>query len=227
MASRKKTTKRVAVRKSAPVESSKEVLDTKSKPRQFLSRRKVLIGFLIVLAIVFVYYFKGLFVAALVNGQPITRLDVIQELEKRGGQQTLSSLITQALILQEARKQGVDVTKTEVDDEVKKVEDNLKKQGQNLDDALVSQGLTREDFTKQIRIQKLVEKMLSKDIKATDKEINDYIDKNNASIPDDMNPEEVTASARQQLEQQKLSAKAQEWLADLQSKAKIQHFVNY
>src|SRR3972149_1263490 len=126
MASRKKTTKRVAVRKSAPVESSKEVLDTKSKPRQFLSRRKVLIGFLIVLAIVFVYYFKGLFVAALVNGQPITRLDVIQELEKRGGQQTLSSLITQALILQEARKQGVDVTKTEVDDEVKKVEDNLK-----------------------------------------------------------------------------------------------------
>lgn len=217
MAVRKRIGKKTKAIKTAPEKSLKHLL----------TKRNILILLGIIIVVGVFYYFKGLFVAALVNGQPITRIAIIQELEKRGGKQTLSSLVTQSLILQEAEKKNVIVTQKEIDEEVKKVEDNLKKQGQKLDDALAFQGLTKEDFIKQIRIQKLVEKMLSKDIKVTDKEINDYMEQNKGNIPKDMTPSEVTASARLQLQQQKLGSKAQAWIADLQAKAKIQYFVNY
>lgn len=227
MATGKKTTKRVTVKKFAPVRLFKKTLNSKPKPKQLVSKKKILIGLLIVLAVALLYNFRGLFIVALVNGQPITRLSVIQELEKRGGNQTITSLITQVLIQQEAEKKGITVSDSELDEEVKKIEDNLKKQGQKLDDALLFQGLTREDFIEQIRFQKLVEKLLAKDIKATDEEIKKFIDQNKDSLPKDLKPEEVTASARQQLEQQKLGTKAQEWIADLQKKADIKYFVSY
>lgn len=227
MAVRKRIGKRTETVDIASDKSSAKTLDTKSKLRQIVNKRNVLILLGVIIVAGVLYYLKGLFVVALVNGQPITRLQVIQELEKRGGQQTVSSLVTQALILQEAKKQGVNVTNTEIDEEVKKVEDSMEEQGQSLDDALVFQGLTRDDFEEQIRVQKLVEKMLAKDIQVSDKEVSDYIEQNKDNIPPDMEPEEVTSSARQQLKDQKLSSRVQEWLADLQSKANIQYFVNY
>src|SRR3989344_3487745 len=55
---------------------------------------------LILVAIGLAYYFKGFFVAALVNGQPILRWSVITEVEKQGGQEVLDRKITEALIFQ-------------------------------------------------------------------------------------------------------------------------------
>lgn len=227
MAVRKRIGKKARATKTAPHKSLATTLDVKSKSKQIVNKRNILILLGIVIVVGLLYYFKGLFIVATVNGQPVTRIALIQELEKRNGKQMLSSLITQILIQQEAQKQNISVSQKEIDDEVKRVEEGLKKQGQTLDTALGFQGLTKEDFTAQIKLQKLVEKMLAKDIKVTDKELNDYIEKNKDSIPTNLKAEEVTASARQQLEQQKLSTKAQPWIEGLQSKAKINYFVNY
>ena len=225
--SRTKTSKITSPQRVRIEEESK--IDDVERP-SFLSRfktRKFLILLLIIIVGGVLFYFKGLFIVATVNGQPVTRIALIQELEKRNGKQMLSSLVTQILIEQEAQKQNISVSKEEIDNEVKKVEEGLKKQGQTLDAALGFQGLTKNDFIAQIKLQKLVEKMLAKDIKVTDKEVADYIATNKDSIPTDLKPEEVTASAKQQLEQQKLSTKAQPWIEGLQSKAKINYFVNY
>ena len=223
MVAKRKTTSRT---KTSEITRPQEIKVGSS----FLSRfktRKFLILLLIIIVGGVLFYFKGLFIVATVNGQPVTRIALIQELEKRNGKQMLSSLVTQILIEQEAQKQNISVSKEEIDNEVKKVEEGLKKQGQTLDAALGFQGLTKNDFIAQIKLQKLVEKMLAKDIKVTDKEVADYIATNKDSIPTDLKPEEVTASAKQQLEQQKLSTKAQPWIEGLQSKAKINYFVNY
>lgn len=227
MATRKRVGKKTRAIKTAPEKSSPETLIKKSNFKEIFKKRNILILLGIVIVAGVLYYFKGLFVVALVNGQPITRLTIVQELEKRGGKQMLSSLITQALIEQEAQKRNVTVSQKEVDEAVKKVEDSLKKQGQSLDQALAFQGLTKNDFINQTKLQKLVEKLLAKDIKITDKEVNDYIEKNKNNIPEGMKPEEATASARQQLQQQKLGSKAQPWIQDLQKKAKINYFVNF
>lgn len=194
---------------------------------RLLKTPRIYAPLIIVIVFGLLFYFRGLFIVALVNGQPISRIAVIGELEKRNGKQALEALITQTLILQEAQKRNIDVDPTEINDLTKKIEDGLKKQGQSLDQALSLQGLTRKDLEGQLRIQKLVEKMLAEDVRVTEKEVNDYIEKNKATIPESLKPDEATKAARQQLEQQKLSQKAQSFIQDLQSKAKVNYFVNY
>lgn len=215
---------------------SKTKVSKATKPQEtkvdssFLSRFKSKKFLTIILLIIIggaLFYFKGLFIAAIVNGQPITRFAVISELEKRSGEQTLSSIITETLILQEAQKRNITVTQKEIDDSIKKIESDLKEQKQSLDQALAFQGMARKDFEYQLRLRKLVEKMLVKEIEPTDKEISDYIEQNKDSLPKDTSEEEIEKTVKEQLKQQKLSTKVQEWLADLQNKASINYFVTY
>lgn len=190
-------------------------------------KKRLFILLIILILAVVLFFTKGLFIVAFVNGQPITRLTLIQELEKQGGKQTLSALVNQTLILQEAKKKNVDVGQKEIGDAAKQIEDNLKKQGQNLDTALIMQGLTRQDFLMQLKIRSLVEKLLADQIKVTDKEISDYIKKNKETLPTNLKEDEIKKGVKQQLEQQKLASKSQEWIASLNKNAKINYFVNY
>lgn len=223
MAARKKareTTKSSAIISAQMPAVQSSMIDKLRQPKIFIPL------IVIVLAIV-AFFLKGLFVAALVNGQPIARLTLIQELEKQGGKQTLSSLVNQTLILQEAKKKNVEVSQKEIETEAKQIEDSLKKQGQNLDTALAVQGVTRQDFLMQLKLRSLVEKLLTDKIKVTDKEVTEYIEKNKQSLPTDLKEDEITKGVREQLKEQKLAAKSQEWLAALNKNAKIQYFVNY
>lgn len=226
----------MAVRKKVASTRKKENLELEHKEErkdysqrffQLLKKPKVFIPLIIIVIFGLLFYFRGLFIVALVNGQPISRIAVVQELEKRNGKQALEALITQTLILQESQKRNIDVSIAEINDLIKKIEADLKKQGQSLDQALSFQGMTRQDLESQLRIRKLVEKMLAKDIKVTDKEVSDYIEKNKATIPEDLKTDEAIKTARQQLEQQKIATKAQAFIEDLQKKAKINYFVNY
>src|SRR3990167_8103091 len=57
----------------------------------------IVIGVIIVVGAL-AYRYKGLLVAATVNGSPISRFSVIEELEKKSGKATLDALIIQKLI---------------------------------------------------------------------------------------------------------------------------------
>ncbi|MBI4096693.1 MAG: SurA N-terminal domain-containing protein [Candidatus Levybacteria bacterium] len=192
-----------------------------------LKQPKVFIGLIVVILAVGVFFLKGLFIAALVNGEPITRLSVIRGLEKQGGKQALASSVNQVLIFQEAKKKNIEVSQEEVDKSVKQIEDSLKKQGQNLDTALAAQGMTRQDFLMQLKLRNLVEKLLADKIKVSDKEIADYTEKNKESFPAEMKEDEIKKGVQQQLQQQKLATVSQEWLAGLEKNAKINYFISY
>lgn len=191
--------------------------------------RKSYVVFLVILAIlaVLIVRYKGLVVAAVVNGNPIYRVNVIKETEKQAGKQTINNLVRNSLIEQEAKKQNITVTDKEIDDEIKKVESTLSKSGQKMDQVLQLQGLTKEDLRKLIRLDKMVSKMVGKDIKVSDSEIAVYIEKNRESLPADQTEEQLNKSVSDNLRQQKLNEKVQQWLADLQKKANIQYFVQY
>ncbi len=194
----------------------------------FRIRRSYVI-FLVILALLatLIVRYKGLVVAAVVNGNPIYRVNVIKETEKQAGKQTINNLVRNSLIEQEAKKQNVTVTDKEIDDEIKKVESTLSKSGQKMDQVLQLQGLTKEDLRKLIRLDKMVSKMVGKDIKVTDAEIAAYIEKNRESLPAEQTEEQLKKSVSDNLRQQKLNEKVQQWLADLQKKANIQYFVQY
>lgn len=171
------------------------------------------------------YFYKGLFIAAMVNGQPIWRITLTRELEKQGGKKTLDSLITKALVLQEAQKQKVVISDEEINQAVKQLEDNLSKQGQNFDQLLSLQGITRNEFKEEIKLQKIVEKIVGKDIKVSDEEISQYFEKNKDSLPKDKKLEDLKDEIKNQLEKDKLSSKVQSWIQSLRESAKINYFV--
>jgi hypothetical protein len=187
----------------------------------------VIIAVVIILLGVLLYYGRGFFVAAVVNGQPISRLAIVQEAEKASGRQAMASLIRNTLVEQEAREQNVTVSEGDVDKQIKTVEDNLSKQGQKLDQMLSLEGMTRDDLRRIIRVDLLVTKLVEKDIKVTDAQVADYIEKNRELLPTDKKEEDLKKDAREQLRREQLAQKAQAWLADLEKNATVVKFVEY
>jgi parvulin-like peptidyl-prolyl isomerase len=198
-----------------------------SSVKDKLKQPKVFVPLIIIALILAAFYLKGLFVVALINGEPISRLTIIQELEKQGGKQALSSLVNQTLILQEAKKKNVQVIQAEIDKAEKKIEDSLKAQGQSLDTALAMQGMTRKDLALQLKLRSLVEKLLADKIKVTEKEIADYIEKNKSTFPATLTSDQIKTSVEEQLKQQKMASESQSWIEGLKKNAKINYFVNY
>ena len=204
----------------------KRVLDYKKNFKKLKGNKKFIVGAVIVVLLTLFYLLKGLFVAAFVNGQPISRLSVVRELERRGGSQALDSVISQTLILQEAKKQKVTATDEEVNATIAEIEVSLEGQG-GLDQILISEGMTRDDLINQVRLQKLAEKILSDQVSVSDEEVRQYIETNADLLPEDQNTEELNNKVKNQLQQQKLSEAIQTWLTDLRNKANIKYFVKY
>jgi foldase protein PrsA len=150
----------------------------------------------------------------------------VKQTEKQSGKQTLDTLVRNELIEQKAVKSKVTVSDKEVETEIKKLKDNLKKQGQDLTQVLSMQGMSMDDLNKLIRLDKLVSKMVGKDVKVTDQEVAGYIEKNKESLP---STDEATLKkqVKEQLTQQKTSEKVRTWLADLQKQANVVYFKQY
>ncbi len=180
-------------------------------------------GILIVVIAIF-GLLKNQFIAATVNGKPITRAELIQELERKQGKAALDSMITEKLILEEAAKKKVEISDQDIDQELKNIEKSVTEQGQNLDQLLLAQNLTHDELKKQVRIQLLLKKMVGK-VEVTEKEVNGYIEKNKDSIPQDAKMEDITKQVKEQLSQQKLNDKIQELIQKLQNGAKIEYLL--
>lgn len=233
MATQKKTAKS-SIRTSSKTKKSSEfasfAVEKKSEigaDKQRINKKSALIGaIVVVILLVFAYLNRGLFVAAIVNGQPVYRLQVIQQLESKGGKQTLNTITTKMLIMQEARKKNILISQKEIHDQIKEIEKKLSASGQSLDSALESQGQTKQDLREQIEIQKIAEKLFAKESVVSEAELNKYFEENKAMLQGETD-EEKKKNAKQQLQQQKLATKFQDWLAKLQKNAKIVQFVNY
>ncbi len=193
------------------------------------SSSKTKIGIIVVLLVILAIFLfmKGFIVAATVNNQPIFRWSLIQTLEKQGGKKTLDSLVNQTLILQAAKKKNVTVTEEEVNQEITTLTDDLKKQGQDLNTALASQGMVLSDLKEQIKLQKTVEKLLAEKVKITDVETKDFIEKNKSYFPENTPQAEMEKAARQQLSQQKIQDVYTTWIESLRKDAKVNYFLQF
>lgn len=186
------------------------------------SRRRWVI-ILIFALLVFFLVKKGMIVAAIVNGRPIFRWELTNALMSRFGQQTLEGMISETLIASEARKSGVTVTKEEVDSKISDVVSGLG-QDVKLEDVLQFQGMTKEDFESQIRLQMTVEKLLGKDIEITQVDIDNYIATNRATLVA-TEPAALREEARKTILSQKISEKLQPWFLEIKEKAKVIRFL--
>ncbi len=227
-----------SAKKTAPTRTSAMMIEktnTESVPENRhvggrvvkVHRLTIIIALAILVLGAVLYYGRGLVVAAVVNGQPISRLSVVRDAEKMSGKQALATSIRSVLIEQEARAKNVTVSDKEIETQIKTIETNLSKQGQKLDDTLSMQGMTRGDLRKIVTLDLLVTKLVEKDIKISDKQVNDYMEKNKEFLPKDKKEADLKKDAREQLKKQQLSSRAQAWIANLEKKAKIVKFVDY
>ena len=204
---------------------------TKSEPKtpEKIKHNKTALGVFaaIIILFVFVYFFKGLFVAATVNGEQISRIAVIREIEKQNGKATLESLITKKLILQDAKKNNISITQADIEGEINKISANLKNQGTTLDKALEAQGMTRTQLNEEIKIQLIIQKATAIEPKITDKEINDYIETNKSLFPEGTTDAQIKEQSIAQLKQEKQQQKTQEYIKNLQDSSKTIYFIKY
>jgi len=210
------------LRKIAAKRPAKNLLKTKR------TNKKLLLGiFLLIIFSALIYFGKGLFIAAIVGKRPITRLQVVRELEKQGGKQALDNLITKELIFREASKQNISVSNKDVSTEIEKIRKSLEAQGTTLDAALALQGQTLESLEENIRIQKTLEQILKNEISVNEEEISKYFEENKSFYGENAKLEDLKETIRRQLEQEKLREAFSKWIEKTKSSTQIIYFVNY
>lgn len=216
--------KKKSTRKAKSLPEMYENLSPVSMVPQHSPKNKRWLVLVLILVLLVLALRKGWIVAAFVNGRPIFRYQLTQNLVSRFGTQTLEGMIGEALIADAARKSDVYVTKDDVESKEAEVVKGL---GENvkLEDVLKFQGMTKEDFDTQVRLQLTVEKLLSKDIQISESDIDNFIATNRATLVA-TTPSELRTEARQTLLSQKVNEKIQPWFEELKQKAKILRFLN-
>lgn len=189
---------------------------------------KMLVWIAVILVVaVGLFFAKSLFVVAIVNGVPITRLAIVKELEKRSGKQALESIITKKLVDDELQKKNISVSDEEVALEIQKIEAQIAQQGGTLQAILDGQGMSRGELSEQIASQKKLEKLFSSTVTVSDEDVATYIKNTKTTIPDGEEGKTQTTQLKEQLRQQKLSSEIDQWIGDIKKAASITYLKTY
>jgi hypothetical protein len=143
-------------------------------------------------------------------------------------QQTLNELITQELIRQDAKEEGLTVEQEEIDNELATYEEQF---GEEYATVLESSGYTEETLKEQIENNLLSEKYMESvlGIEVTDEEIKEYYQSAAEQSEEDLPPlEDVEDSIKQTLTSQKQQEKQEEIQAkidELRENAEIEELI--
>ncbi|MFC1710032.1 SurA N-terminal domain-containing protein [Patescibacteria group bacterium] len=203
-------------------EKSESLAEVKKNPKK--NRIVILLVAVFLITLFFVLNYN-IFVAATVNGVPITRLSVIKELEKQGGSQVLDSIVVEKLILQEGSKQGIEISDEKIEEEIKVIEEQLVAQGMDLEQALSLQGQTIVDLKKNVRTRLIMEQLLGDKVSVADEEISTFYEENKDFYPEGTALEDLKEDIKGQIIQQKLAEQYETFIQELRDTAKINLFV--
>lgn len=210
-----------------PVVVHDEPLVTKSPSANTITLKRdyVIAAGLILVAglLIGAYAVSQALIVATVNGQPISRLSYIKEMESQTGERTLDNLITQELIVQQADKEGVVVEEQEVEGEIETVRATLTEQGQDLEQLLELQGMTLDELRVQIRLQKMLGRLaqVAEDVSADELAV--YIETNKDMFPEDLTGAELDEYAKERYLAENNQGKIQAYIQQLRSGATIQY----
>lgn len=159
-------------------------------------------------------------VVAWVDNTPITRIELYRELEKRSGNEIIEQLVTERLVLSEAQKRGIVISENEINEEYKKVEEQVGKD--MLNNLLAQQNVSEADFRKSLKLQFLVRKMFGQDINVSEQEVDDYLKQ--AQMPEATNSAELEKQkeqAKENLKQQKVSQAFKDFLQQTNNSSRV------
>ena len=163
--------------------------------KQILTQRNLIIALSGLALGFFIFKNKSLFLPAIVNGSPITGIELMSKLNRDFGSQTLENMINEKIILGEAGKKNALPTKQEIEEKIAEIEQQFGG-SESFNGLLAAQGETRAGLEGQMKIQLAIEKMYSSEATASSEEIDEYIKTNKAIMT-------ATDSAAQRLEAEK------------------------
>ena len=213
-----KTTKKSIKKISA--QKNSENLATIERP---VTRKKInlplILGIIIIALLTVAYYRYG--VVAVVNGHPISRYSYLKNLEKQDNKQELDVMINETLVFTEATKKGITIDQSVIDEEINKIDLQVKEQGQSLDEALKAENMTKTELEKQIRLQKIVEKLANVPTEVNAEEITKFLTDNKAQLPKDYSKTQLDDLAKTQILSQKKTEAINAWFTELKKSAQI------
>ncbi len=194
-------------------------------PDKIINFKKSKIFYLVVLALgilLLAIFKKSWFIAAMVNGNPITNLELQTKLNQQFKTQTLNQIINEKIIMLEANKNGVFTTEGEVDQKIAELEKNVGGK-EVLDNLLSQQGQTRSSLRNQIKTQLIITKLYEKEATVSAEEVAKFIETNKNQLrATDSAALEIEAT--DSIKNQKLSQIFSQKFQELRQKAKIQIF---
>ncbi|MBI2599696.1 SurA N-terminal domain-containing protein [Candidatus Daviesbacteria bacterium] len=205
-----------------PFRKTNNLLDKLSSYKNFRSSKKFYIILIIAGLVLLFIYKKNWFVAATVNGSPITNLELQMKLNKQFRTQMLNQLINEKIILTEVMKKNTVVSEAEVSNKISEIEKSVGG-AESLNALLSQQGQTRDGIREQIRLQLSIEKLYANEASVSGEEVAAFIEQNSDQL-------RATDSAGQEKEaaelikSQKLSQIFSQKFQELKQRAKVQVF---
>jgi foldase protein PrsA len=133
--------------------------------------------------------------------------------------------LNQNLVLQEAKRLNINISQTEIDAKVDEVTSQIEAQGSDLESFLNSQGLSRQEFEQQVKIQLIIDEIIGKKIEISEEEIANYFEENKDYFEAGTTLEDVRDQLESELKQEKLVNQFQAWIEELKAKTTIYNFL--
>lgn len=215
----------MARKKIKPIKSIKTVTaeeNIKQSIRTPFFSKKVVLVIAVGVLLTLVFWKKEWFVAATVNGSPITTLELMSRMSRDYKTQALDQVISEKIILAEAKNKGIQVNKQEIDKKLSEIEQKFGGQ-ESFSKLLAQQGQTRDGFKEQVLLQLIVEKLYSNEATVSAEEVDSFIKESASSL-------QATDSAKQKeeaenvLKQQKLSQIFSQKFQELKQQAQVKIF---
>jgi hypothetical protein len=218
----KKETKATKVQKVVS-EKTNQIANKTAEASKVIKPKKVLWPIIILIVALALWFLKDQLIVATINGKPVTRFQVIKELEQQGASQILESLITRELVNQAVKESGIEIEEEAVATQMTEIEEGLTAQGQDLDELLAMQNLTRADVEEDIRLNLQVDEILADKIQVSEEEVLEYFETNKEFLGEDLNFEEMKEQIEAQVIQEKRAEAQQEWLETIREESNIRY----
>lgn len=198
------------------------LLNKLSSFKNFRSSKKFYVVLLILGLLLLATFKKGWFVAAMVNGSPVTNLELQMKLNEQFRTQTLNQLINEKIILDEAGKNNVLATDEEINKKIQEIENSLGG-AKAMNEILASQGQDRNSIKNQIKLQLSIEKLYLKEATVSAQDLDKFLETNRDQLRATDSAQQIQ-EAENLLKQQKLSQIFNEKFQTLRQNAKITIF---
>ncbi len=220
-----KTKKSVKVIKQLRTAPIKAIITNKKNLNTIFFIKLLLVVAVGVLVFLLVQKNKNIFIVGTVNKSPVSRWELNAKMSDKYASQTFEEIVSERLLNENLKKNKIEVTSQEVQDELVKIKAQYGGEEQ-FKAAIVQFGMTEEKALKSIEqsigLKKLIE-AISK-IEISDEVISKYFTDNKANYTG-KKLEDVATEIKNILYQQEIYTKSQEWYSQIRKEAKVSSFL--